>query len=105
MAEATKDLSWAWEGTDRKGARQKGKTVGPSEQAVKAQLRKQGITPIKVKKQRAASGGKKITAGDIAILSRQMATMMTAGVPLVQSFEIIGRGHDNPKMSELILTV
>ncbi|MEX0900997.1 MAG: type II secretion system F family protein [Gammaproteobacteria bacterium] len=102
---ATKDLRWAWEGTDRKGTRQKGKTVGASEQAVKAMLRKQGITPIKVKKQRTGGGGKKITAGDIAILSRQMATMMTAGVPLVQSFEIIGRGHDNPKMSELILTV
>ena len=106
MASATtKDLAWNWEGTDRKGTRQKGRTVGASEAAVKAMLRKQGITPIKVKKARSVKTGKKITPGDIAVLARQMATMMTAGVPLVQSFDIIGRGHDNPKMSELILTI
>jgi type IV pilus assembly protein PilC len=105
MAAATKDITWAWEGTDRKGARQKGKAVGPSEAAIKAQLRKQGITPVKVKKHKTGSGGKKITAGDIAIFARQMATMMAAGVPLVQSFEIVGRGHENPRMAELILTI
>lgn len=101
-----KDASFAWEGTDRSGARQKGKTVAANEAEVKALLRKQGITPVKIKKQRSGGAtGKKISALDIAIFSRQMATMMSAGVPLVQSFEIIGRGHENPRMSDLILTI
>lgn len=105
-AAAKKEISWAWEGTDRKGGRHKGKLVAASEQAVKAELRKQGITPVKVKKQlKLGGGGKKIGASDIAIFARQMATMMTAGVPLVQSFEIIGRGHDNPRMSDLIMNI
>lgn len=110
MAEAKKkppsDATYQWEGTDRKGKRQKGKMVAANEQQVKALLRKQGITPVKVKKQRSGGAiGKKITALDIAIFSRQMATMMTAGVPLVQSFEIVGRGHENPRMSDLIMTI
>lgn len=111
MADAKKkkpptDATYQWEGTDRKGKRQKGKMVAANEQQVKALLRKQGITPVKVKKQRSAGAvGKKITALDIAIFSRQMATMMTAGVPLVQSFEIVGRGHENPRMSDLIMTI
>jgi type IV pilus assembly protein PilC len=111
MAEAAKkkappkDATYAWEGTDRKGSRQKGKMVAASEQQVKALLRKQGITPVKVKKQRSGATGKKITPLDIAIFSRQMATMMTAGVPLVQSFEIVGRGHENQRMADLIITI
>ncbi len=105
-AAAKKEATWAWEGTDRKGSRQKGKLVAPSEQAVKSELRKMGITPVKVKKQLSfGGGGKAVTASDIAIFARQMATMMSAGVPLVQSFEIIGRGHENPKVSELIMAI
>jgi len=76
---------------------------------VKAELRRQGINPIKVKKKpKALFGGaktKKIIPKDIAVFSRQMATMMSSGVPLVQSFEIIGRGHDNPSMQTLIMTI
>ncbi|HSW15241.1 MAG TPA: type II secretion system F family protein, partial [Solimonas sp.] len=104
--EPVKEYTFKWEGTDRKGGRVKGQSQGPSESMIKAQLRKQGVNPISVRKQSALlSGAKKkaITAVDIAIFSRQMSTMMAAGVPLVQSLEIIGRGHDNPSMSEMVL--
>lgn len=99
---------YAWEGMDQKGARIKGESRAGSLALVRAELRKQGITPHKITKKRASLLGKskrKITAKDISIFSRQMATMMSSGVPLVQSFEIIGRGHDNPSMQELVLTI
>ncbi len=107
VAKVAKDYTFAWEGTDRKGNRLKGSSIGPSEALIKSQLRKQGINPIKVsKKSTFKFGGKgKIQAGDIAIFSRQMATMMTAGVPLVQSLEIVGRGHENPAMAEMIMGI
>ena len=108
MAAATKELNFRWEGTDKSGNRLKGKAVAKSEALVKADLRRQGITPIKIKKQSAgmsAAKGKPITPGDIAVFSRMLATMMKAGVPLVQSFDIVGKGHENPKMQELILTI
>jgi type IV pilus assembly protein PilC len=79
-----------------------------SDALVKATLRRQGITPVRVKKKPKplfGSGGKSISAKDIAVFSRQMATMMSAGVPLVQSFEIVGRGHENAKMQALILDI
>jgi type IV pilus assembly protein PilC len=108
MAEAIiiKEFPFKWEGTDRKGNRIKGNTVGPSEAFIRGQLRKQGINPIIVRKQSTlltASRKKKITASDIAIFMRQMAVMMAAGVPLVQSLEIVGRGHENPSMGEMIM--
>ena len=109
MAErALKDVSFTWEGKEKSGKRVKGETTGQSEALVKAALRRQGITPIKVRKKSGSlfSGGKKrIGAKDIAIFTRQLATMMSAGVPLVQAFEIVGRGHENPSMQELILAV
>ena len=110
MAEATakKLFNFSWEGTDKRGNRVKGKAMAATEQLVKADLRRQGISPIKIKKQSsaaAAAKGKKIEAGDIAVFSRQMATMMTAGVPLVQSFDIIGKGHENPRMQNLIMAI
>ena len=108
MAAATKELNFRWEGTDKAGNRLKGKAVAKSEALVKADLRRQGITPLKIKKQSAgmaAAKGKPITPGDIAVFSRMLATMMKAGVPLVQSFDIVGKGHENPKMQELILTI
>ncbi|QKQ28205.1 type II secretion system F family protein [Candidatus Reidiella endopervernicosa] len=77
--------------------------------AVKADLRRQGIAPIKVNKKASPLFGgqrkQKITTGDIAVFARQLATMMSAGVPLVQSFEIVGRGHDNPSMANLLLGI
>ncbi len=99
---------FTWEGTDKKGAKVAGETRSGNAALLKADLRRQGINPIKVNKKRISPFGaskKKITAKDIAIFSRQIATMMSSGVPLVQSFEIIGRGHDNPSMQDLILKI
>lgn len=111
MAETlTEKHMYTWEGTDRRGARIKGKTEALSETMMRATLRKQGINPIRVRKQTTLFGigakkKKKIKAGDIAILSRQMATMMSAGVPLVQSLDIIANGAENPAMTELVRSI
>ncbi|TJY65176.1 type II secretion system F family protein [Sinimarinibacterium sp. CAU 1509] len=104
---AVKEYTFKWEGTDRKGNRVKGTSGGPSDHFIKMQLRKQGINPISVRKQSTllAPRKRKITSGDIAIFLRQMATMMAAGVPLVQSLEIVGRGHENPSMGEMIMAI
>ncbi len=93
-------------GTNRAGAKVKGEIFALSDALAKNDLRKQGINPTKVrKKPKDLFGGAKITPGDIAIFARQMATMMKAGVPLVQSFEIIGQGHDNKAMQKMILGI
>jgi type IV pilus assembly protein PilC len=105
---AIKRNVFAWEGTDKKGKKVKGETNAANPSVVKADLRRQGIKPLKVRKKSAllSSAKKKtIIAKDIAVFMRQLATMMSAGVPLVQSFEIIGRGHENPSMQELVLTI
>lgn len=105
MAEkALKTSSYVWEGTDKKGAKIKGKLNGQSPALIKAQLRKQGINPTKVRKEGLSllGAGKKIKPMDIALFTRQMATMMKAGVPLLQSFDIIGEGFDNPNMRKLV---
>lgn len=98
-----------WEGVNRKGQKVKGETSGPNLATVKAQLRKQGIKPGKVKKKATPllnlGASKKITSEDITFFTRQMATMMKAGVPLVQSFDIVSDGIDNQGMKELIAQV
>jgi len=106
-APAVKEHTFRWEGTDRKGNRIKGERIGPSEHFIRLQLRRDGINPIYVRKQSAlfAKRKRKITSGEIAIFMRQMATMMAAGVPLVQSLEIVGRGHDNPSLGEMIMAI
>ena len=92
-----------WEGTDTKGHKVRGQTVAANEAAVRAQLRKQGVVPVRISKEFTLfKGGGKITPYDIAIFSRQLATMLSAGIPLVQGFEIVGNGHDNPAMRKLI---
>jgi type IV pilus assembly protein PilC len=99
---------FVYEGTDKRGQKVKGEMSSTSDALVKATLRRQGITPVRVKKKPKplfGSGGKSISPKDIAVFSRQMATMMSAGVPLVQSFEIVGRGHENAKMQALILDI
>jgi len=103
---ALKQSAFTWEGTDRVGKKIKGKTVAASEAAVRSELRRQGVVPTKVRKksQLFVKTGK-VTPQDIAVFSRQLATMLTAGIPLVQGFEIIGAGHDNPAMQKLILAV
>jgi len=100
-------LTFVWEGTDRKGARIKGETNATNEMLAKADLRRQGINPIKVRKKPKPlfSRKKRIVGKDIAIFARQLATMMQAGVPLVQAFDIVGRGHENPAMQEMIMGI
>jgi type IV pilus assembly protein PilC len=105
-----KNLNFAWEGTDKRGNRVKGESRAASMNLVRADLRRQGINPIKVKRKSEGLFGlghrkKKIKAGDIAVFARQMSTMMAAGVPLVQSFDIVGRGHTNPSMQEMVLGI
>lgn len=101
---AVKVSVYTWEGTDRKGNKMTGELTGHNPALIKAQLRKQGVTPGKVRKKTASifSAGKRIKPLDIALFTRQMATMMKAGVPLLQSFDIIGEGFDNPNMRKLV---
>ena len=101
------NVPFLWEGTDRKGNKIKGKSMASNEDAVRADLRRQGVVPSRIRKQgkKLFSASTKITAGDIAIFSRQLATMLAAGIPLVQSFEIVGNGHENPGMQKLILAI
>src|SRR5262244_603895 len=113
MAQATatvraikRDIPFTWEGKDKRGTRVKGKSLAPDETALRADLRRQGIAPSKIRKQSTAfkSGGK-VNAGDIAVFSRQLATMLAAGIPMVQAFEIVGNGNDKPAMQKLILDI
>jgi len=100
-------MPFVWEGTDRKGQKVKGKAMAANEAAVRADLRRQGVVPTRIKKQSKGmfGGGGTITPGDIAIFMRQLATMLAAGIPLVQSFEIVGAGHENAAMQKLIMAV
>ena len=101
-----KDVPFTWQGLDKKGNKVKGKLLATDEAALRAELRRQGVAVKRVQKQLTLfkSGGK-ITAEDIALFSRQLATMMAAGIPLVQSFEIVGNGHDKPAVQKLILDI
>ena len=106
MATAAKEIPFTWEGVDRRGQRVKGKVLASSEAEVRADLRRQGVVPNRIRKQsQLFSTTQKITTGDIAIFSRQLATMMAAGIPLVQAFEIVGNGHENQAMQKLILDI
>ncbi|AOU98993.1 type II secretion system protein F [Acidihalobacter yilgarnensis] len=95
---------FVWEGVDRKGIRIKGENEAQSEALLKSQLRRDGINPTKIRKKAKSlfGGGKKIDGKDIAVLARQLATMMSAGVPLVQSLDIIAQGHDKPAMQKMV---
>jgi type IV pilus assembly protein PilC len=108
MAEKAQKLdSYVWQGKDRKGNKTKGEIMGSNLALVKAQLRKQGVIPDKVKKKPKPlfGGSKKITPFDIAMLTRQLATMMKAGVPLVQSFDIVADGLENKGLQELVVSI
>lgn len=103
---AINQTPFTWEGKDRAGKKVKGKLVATTEAAVRQELRRQGVVPTRVRKQSTLFRNQgKVTTADIAIFARQMATMMTAGIPLVQSFDIIGAGHENPAMQKLILAI
>ena len=108
MATEAAQNIYLWQGTDKAGNKTKGEIQGSSQALVKAQLRKQGVNPTKVRrKPKELFGAKKqkITPGDIAVFTRQLATMMKSGIPLVQSFEIVGESLENPSMRELVLLI
>jgi type IV pilus assembly protein PilC len=100
-----RDVPFAWEGRDKRGARIKGRSLAPDESALRAELRRQGIAPTRVRRQRDGRRGGKVDAGDIAVFSRQLATMLAAGIPLVQAFEIVGNGNEKASMQKLILDI
>jgi type IV pilus assembly protein PilC len=107
MAEA-EQIVFVYEGTDAKGARARGELIARNEMAARAELRRQGIRVVKCKKKPKSlftKAKKSITPKDIAIFARQLATMMSAGVPLVQAFDIVGRGHDNPAMQDMLMDI
>jgi type IV pilus assembly protein PilC len=106
QAASAQQFPYVWEGTDKKGKRIKGKMLAVSEAAVKADLRRQGVLAKKVRKEvQLFKSGKKINSEDIALFARQLATMLQAGIPMVQCFDIIGNGHDKPSMQKLVLAV
>src|ERR1700726_80554 len=106
-ATATKrETQFLWEGKDKRGNKVRGKSLAANEATLRADLRRQGVAPTRVKSQSGAfRGGGKVNALDIAVFSRQLATMMSAGIPMVQAFEIIGNGHDKPAMQKLVLDI
>src|SRR5512138_643011 len=102
----TQQFPFVWEGTDKRGKRIKGKMLAVSEAAVKADLRRQGVLAKSVRKEvQLFKSGKKITTEDIALFARQLATMLQAGIPMVQCFDIIGNGHEKPAMQKLVLAI
>jgi len=98
---STKESVFEWEGKDRNGKQVRGETRAEGENQVRSMLRRQGVTPTKVKKRRMRSGSS-IKPKDLAIFTRQLATMMKAGVPLLQAFDIVGRGNPNPSVTKLL---
>jgi type IV pilus assembly protein PilC len=101
-ASANKQITYVWEGKDKKGKVVKGEMRATGDSFVSATLRRQGITVTKVKKQSAFASKGKITDKDITLFTRQLATMMKAGVPLLQAFDIVGKGHSNPAVAKLL---
>jgi type IV pilus assembly protein PilC len=99
-----KDVQFIWEGKDKRGHKVRGKALAANEQALRADLRKQGVAATRVKTQSRVGGGK-VQPQDIAVFARQLATMMAAGIPMVQAFEIIGNGHEKPSMQKLVLDI
>ncbi|OYY96001.1 MAG: type II secretion system protein F [Hydrogenophilales bacterium 28-61-23] len=101
-AAAIKQAPYLWEGTDKVGKKVKGEMLAPGEAFVRQTLRRQGINVVKVRKQGIFSRGGKITSKDIALFTRQLATMLKAGVPLLQAFDISARSHSNPALQRLL---
>jgi type IV pilus assembly protein PilC len=103
---AVKQATFLWEGKDKKGNRVKGRGLARDELEIRSDLRKQGIAATKVRRESTLFKGQgKVTAEDIALFARQLATMLNAGIPMVQSFEIIGVGHDKPAVQKLVLSI
>ena len=103
-AKGPKEATYVWEGKDKAGKVIRGEMRAGGESVVNATLRRQGILVTKVKKQRLAGGGK-VTEKDITLFTRQLATMMKAGVPLLQSFDIVAKGASNPAVAKLLIEI
>lgn len=101
-ATAIRQIPFLWEGTDKTGKKVKGEMLAPGESFVRQSLRRQGINVVKVNKQSLFSRGRKITEKDIALFTRQLATMLKSGVPLLQAFDISARSHSNPSLQRLL---
>src|SRR3981189_634089 len=101
---AKKEIQFVWEGKDKRGHKVRGKALAANGAALRADLRRQGVAATRVKTQSRRGGGK-VSNEDIAIFSRQLATMMSAGIPIGQAFEIIGNGHEKPAMQKLVLDI
>jgi type IV pilus assembly protein PilC len=104
-AKTVKQFTYLWEGKDRKGKVIKGEMRAAGEAVVNATLRRQGINITKVKKQSSFASKGKITDKDITLFTRQLATMMKSGVPLLQTFDIVGKGHHNPAVAKLLADI
>jgi len=101
-----KETQFLWEGKDKRGNKVRGKALAANEMALRADLRRQGVAATRVKTQGGRLfGGGSVEPEDIAVFSRQLATMMSAGIPMVQAFEIIGNGHEKPAMQKLVLDI
>ena len=100
-----KDSAYSWEGVDKNGKKVQGEMIAGGEAMIKSALRRQGVNVKKVKKKGAITGGKKITGKDVALFTRQLATMMKAGVPLLQAFDIVAKGHANPSVRRLLIDI
>ncbi len=98
-----KEIQYSWEGKDKSGKAVKGEMRGAGEASVSAHLRRQGITVTKIKK--SSKSGGKVTEKDVTLFTRQLATMLKSGVPLLQAFDIVGKGHENPAVSRLLLEI
>jgi type IV pilus assembly protein PilC len=101
-ASASKQITYLWEGKDKKGKVVKGEMRANGDSFVKATLRRQGINVTKIKKQSSFSKKGKVSDKDITLFTRQLATMMKSGVPLLQAFDIVGKGHNNPAVAKLL---
>jgi type IV pilus assembly protein PilC len=104
-ASTSKQAVYLWEGKDKKGKVIKGEMRSNGDSFVKATLRRQGISATKVKKKSGLSQGGKVSEKDVTLFTRQLATMMKSGVPLLQAFDIVGRGHSNPAVSKLLASI
>jgi hypothetical protein len=109
MAKATtatrkiaQDITFLWQGRDKRGRRVTGKSTARDDKALRVTLRTQGIAPLSVRKQSTSGRRGKVTPEDIAVFSRQTATMLAAGIPLVQGFEIVGSGLEKASMQKLV---
>ncbi len=100
-----RDIPFAWEGRDKRGQRVKGNSLAPDESALRVELRRQGIAPSRIRKQSQSLKGGRVNAADIAIFSRQLATMLASGIPMVQACEIVASGSDKPALQKLILDI